>query len=173
VSGANPQELGLLQKVVLVLVQLLLAAALVVVADAVWSGTAKEVIQRVWRSLFERWDGPLSFRFILQPVMAAIPAIHDGIKDARAGRTPYFWTVAGNRRERVGRLREGLIATARIILLGVAMDVIYQFLVFKTFYPGEALIVALLLCFIPYLLIRGPITRVARYWHGAASGERP
>ena len=75
-SGANPQELGLLQKVVLVLVQLLLAAALVVVADAVWSGTAEEVIQRVWRSLFERWDGPLSFRFILQPVMAAIPAIH-------------------------------------------------------------------------------------------------
>ena len=172
-SGADRQELGPLHKLVLLLVQLLFAAALVVLVDAVWSGTAKEVVQRVWRSLFERWDGPLSFRFILQPVMAAIPAIHDGIKDARAGRTPYFWTVAGNRQKRVGRLREGLIATARIILLGVVMDVIYQFLVFKTFYPGEALIVALLLCFIPYLVIRGPITRVVRWWRGAASGKRP
>ena len=172
-SGADRQELGPLQKLVLLLVQLLLAAAFVILVDAVWSGTAEEVIQRVWRSLFERWDGPLSFRFILQPVMAAIPAIRDGVKDARAGRTPYFWTVARNRRERIGRLREGLIATARIILLGVVMDVIYQFLVFKTFYPGEALIVALLLCFVPYLLIRGPIERVARWWCGAASGERP
>jgi hypothetical protein len=170
-SGADPQELRPLHKAVIVLLLLLLAAALVSAADAVWSGMAAEVIQRIWASLFERWDGPLSFRFILQPVMAAIPAIHDGIKDARAGRAPYLWTVAGNRRERVGRLREGLIATTRIILLGVVMDVIYQFLVFRTFYPGEALIVALLLCFVPYVVIRGPVTRIARWWRGAASGE--
>ena len=30
------------------------------------------------------------------------------------------------------------------------------------FYPGEALIVALLLAFVPYLLIRGPAARIAR-----------
>ncbi len=36
----------------------------------------------------------MTFRFILQPVMAAIAALHDGIKDARLGRSPYFWTVA-------------------------------------------------------------------------------
>ena len=113
----------------------------------------------------------MSFRFILQPAMAAIAAIHDGVKDARTGRSPYFWTIARNPRKRVGRLREGLIATARIILLGLAMDVIYQLLVFKTFYPVEALIVALLLAFVPYLLIRGPVTRVARWWRGGASGE--
>ena len=35
----------------------------------------------------------MAFRFILQPVMAAIFAIRDGMKDARAGRSPYFWTV--------------------------------------------------------------------------------
>ncbi len=50
-----------------------------------------------------------------------------------------------------------MTATARIILLGLAMDVIYQYLVFKTFYPAEALVVALLLAFVPYLLIRGPV----------------
>jgi hypothetical protein len=32
------------------------------------------------------------------------------------------------------------------------------------FYPGEALIVALLLAFVPYLLIRGPAERIARRW---------
>jgi hypothetical protein len=34
--------------------------------------------------------------------------------------------------------------------------------VFKTFYPGEALFTALLLAFVPYLLLRGPISRIAR-----------
>jgi hypothetical protein len=170
VTDAKPEQLGLLPRVVLVLVALLIAAGLVIVVGAIWYGLVWVVIRRIWLSIGERWDGPLSFRFILQPLMAAVPAIRDGIKDARAGRSPYFWTVADNRQERVGRLREGLIATARIILLGLVMDVIYQFLVFKTFYPGEALIVALLLCFIPYLAIRGPVTRIARWRRGAASG---
>ena len=51
------------------------------------------------------------------------------------------------------------------------MDVIYQFLVFKTFYPAQALLIALLLAFIPYLLIRGPATLIVRWWHGGASGK--
>jgi hypothetical protein len=170
-SDANPVQLGLLPRVVLVLVVLLTAAGLVIGVGAIWYGLVLEVVQRIWLNMGERWDGPLSFRFILQPLMAAVPAIRDGIKDARAGRSPYFWTVADNRQERVGRLREGLIATARIILLGLVMDLIYQLMVFKTFYPGEALIVALLLCFVPYLLIRGPVTRIARWRRSRVSGE--
>jgi hypothetical protein len=166
---AKSERLGLLPRVVLALLVLLLAAGLVIIVGAIWYGLVWQVIRRIWLSIGERWDGPLSFRFILQPLMGAVPAIRDGIKDARAGRSPYFWTLAGNRQKRVGRLREGLIATARIILLGIAMDAIYQFLEFKTFYPGEALIVSLLLCFVPYMAIRGPVLRIARWWRGDAS----
>ena len=71
--------------------------------------------------------------------------------------------------ERVGRLREGLNATGRIILLGLAMDAIYQVLVLKMFYSNEAPIVALLLAFVSYLLIRGMVARIARRWPGGAS----
>jgi hypothetical protein len=172
-TDANPQELGLLPKLVIGLSVLLIAAAVVIVADAIWYGMILAVIERTWSSMFERSRGPLSFRFILQPAMAAIVAIRDGIRDARAGRSPYLWTVAGNSRERVGRLREGLIATARIILLGLVMDAVYQLLVFKTFYPGEAVIVALLLCFIPYLVTRGPVTRIVRWQLGVAQSKIP
>jgi uncharacterized membrane protein YjgN (DUF898 family) len=42
------------------------------------------------------------------------------------------------------------------------MDVIYQFIVLETFYPNEALVIALLLAFFPYLIIRGLVFRVAR-----------
>ena len=104
----------------------------------------------------------MRFRFLLQPLMAALAAIHDGREDARAGRSPYFMTVLRNPQERVGRLREGLNATARIILLGLVMDVIYQLIVLKTFYPNEALVIALLLAFVPYLIIRGLVFRIAR-----------
>jgi hypothetical protein len=67
-------------------------------------------------------------------------------------------------------LREGLVATGRVILLGLIMDAIYQFKVPGTFYPGEAVLVALLLAFVPYLLIRGPAQRIARWWRRPSAG---
>ena len=72
-------------------------------------------------------------------------------------------------RERTERLREALNATARIILLGLVMDGIYQVIVLKRFYPAEAVIVALLFAFVPYVIIRGPATRIARRWLGGSS----
>jgi hypothetical protein len=148
--------LGLLAKLVIAL------AIVLIIAGVLWHGVTVETLQRFWHDLVERPDGPMRFRFILQPLMAAIAAVHDGRSDARSGRTPYFMTVLRNPQERIGRLREGLNATARIILLGLAMDIIYQALVLRTFYPDEALVIALLLAFVPYLIIRGLVLRVAR-----------
>lgn len=125
----------------------------------------QDVVARQWHDLLARPSGPLSFRFILQPAMAAIAAIRAGIVDARTGRSPYFlalWTEPGQRRARV---REGLSATARIFALGLAMDAVYQFIVLKKFYPVEALIVSLALAVVPYFIIRGPAARIARWWH--------
>jgi uncharacterized membrane protein YjgN (DUF898 family) len=155
-SDGTPQELGVLAKLVILL------AIVLIVAGAVWHGVTVASFQRFWHDLVERPDEPMRFRFILQPLMAALVAIHDGREDARAGRSPYLVTVLRNPQERIGLLREGLNATARIILLGLAMDVIYQLLVLKTFYPNEALVIALLLAFVPYLIIRGLVFRVAR-----------
>ena len=47
------------------------------------------------------------------------------------------------------------------------MDVVYQFIVLKTFYPGEAVIVAVALALVPYVLLRGPIARIARWRLGS------
>ena len=51
--------------------------------------------------------------------------------------------------ERGARLREAANATARIILLGLVMDAIYQLFVLQRFYPVEAVIIAVLLAFVP------------------------
>ena len=109
----------------------------------------------------------MTFRFILQPAMAIIAALRDGIKDARLGRRPYFWALFTGVRDpegRSGRLWEGLLSTARILILGVVMDIIYQWMVLDTFYPAQSAIIAVLLAFVPYVVLRGPFERVARHW---------
>jgi hypothetical protein len=156
--NTNVDRLGFLARLVLTL------ALLLFVVGVAWHGVTLETFQRIWIDLIERPDGPMSFRFILQPLMAVIAAILDGRRDARRSRSPYFLTVLRNREERIGRLREGLNATARIILLGIIMDVIYQLIVLKTFYPVEALIIAVVLAFVPYVFLRGISARIARRW---------
>ena len=142
-----------------------------VVLGAAWYGFSAEVRERIWQNLLDRPGGPMTFRFILQPIMATIAALYDGVKDARTGRSPYLWTILTNPAKRGGRLREGVISTARVLLLGLVMDAIYQFIVFDTFHPAEAVIIALLLAFVPYLLLRGLVARIARWWRGDGSGR--
>jgi len=161
-TDAEPQKLSLLAKLIVASILAL------IVAGVVLHGVAIPTFRRIWHQLIDRADAPMRFRFILQPLMAAIVAIRHGLKDARTGRSPYFWTMLGNPRERFQRLNEGLNATARIIFLGLVMDAIYQVIVLGQFYPTEAVIVALLFAFIPYVIIRGPATRIARRWHRAS-----
>jgi hypothetical protein len=147
-----------------------LAAALVVgliVLGAVWYGISFQSLDRLWKDMLARPGGPMTFRFILQPAMAAAMALRDGVHDARLGRRPYLWAVLRGVRgpeRRSGRFWEGIVSTARILILGVVMDVVYQWLELKTFYPAQAAVIAILLAFVPYLLLRGPMARVARRW---------
>ena len=156
--------------------QILLARLVIVLliaftaAGVLWYGLSEEVRHRVWEQLIERPGGPMTFRFILQPCMAAIAALRDGVNDARSRRSPYFRALLTNPFQDRQRLYQGLISTARVILLGLCMDAIYQWIVLKTFYPVEAVIVAIALAFFPYLLLRGPIARIARWRLDAMAG---
>ena len=159
-------------------IQLLLARIAIVLVivfvlvGAVWHGVSGEVLGRLWKNIVDRPSGPMTFRFILQPTMAAMAALLDGIKDARTGRSGFLWTILSDPEKRTERLHEGLIATARIILLGLFMDTIYQAIVFDTFLPAEAAIIAILLAFVPYLLLRGPFAHLARWWLRLAPERR-
>lgn len=115
-----------------------------------------------WHDLISRPGGPMSFRFILQPVMASLFAARDGIKDARLGRKPYFWMLLTVPHARKASLGEAVHATSRVIILGLVMDVIYQWIAYRGFRPLEAIIVTFVIAFLPYVLMRGPAARIAR-----------
>jgi hypothetical protein len=77
---------------------------------------------------------------------------------------------AGPQRASVGGLR---LDGEDLIILGVLMDTVYQWVVFKTFYPAQAAVIAILLAFVPYIVLRGPIERIAYHWIARpASTER-
>ena len=131
----------------------------------------QEILTRFWDQLIAHPSGPLAFRLILQPIMATILAILDGSKDARVGRSPYLWTILSDPSQRAGYLREGLNRVSRVIVFALVMDAIYQFMVLGRFYLGEALVNAFVLAVLPYLLIRGPVARIARPPRRATGGE--
>jgi hypothetical protein len=126
-----------------------------------------DYFSRVWNDLIGRISGPLSLRLLLQPTMATIFAIRDGLKDARTGQPPYFYSLFTDPDQRRSMLREGWHAVAKIFILAVILDLVYQLIVFRWIYPLESLMVAAILALLPYLLLRGPVKRMARKFGGA------
>jgi hypothetical protein len=117
---------------------------------------------RIAGDLAGRVSGPMKFRLVLQPTMAAIFAIRAGLADARAGRTPYFWTFISEPSQRAYLIKDGWKSVGKVFVLALVLDVVYQIIVSRFVYPGEAIIVAFVLAIAPYLILRGLVTRVAR-----------
>jgi hypothetical protein len=131
------------------------------------------VLTTFFSDLIGRLHGPFSFRFVLQPMMALIYAARDGLADARAGRPPYFWTLFTRPEERSRLLREGWTAVTRVILLGVAIDTIYQLIAFHWIHPLQLVVVVFTLAFLPYVILRGPIERMASWWRNRRNRTTP
>ena len=122
----------------------------------------EDVFARFAENLADRVSGPMKFRLVLQPVMATIFAIIAGLKDAKAGKPPYFWCLLSDPAQRAAMLKDGWKDVGKVFLLAVVLDVVYQIIVLRFVYPGEVIVVAFLLAIVPYLLLRGLVNRVAR-----------
>ena len=123
----------------------------------------EEWLIRIVDNLVDRVSGPMKFRLVLQPLMAVIFAVRSGLRDAKEGRPAYFWAIFTDPQNRRERLRDGWKSVARIFVLAIIIDAVYQIIELRWFYPLEAFIVAIVLAIIPYLLIRGPVNRAARH----------
>jgi hypothetical protein len=120
-----------------------------------------DLLTRTWRELIGRAAGPEHLRLILQPLMASLLASLAGLRDAREGRPPFLWTLASDSNQRRSLLREGWKDVGKIFLIAVVLDVIYSLIVLHRVAPLQTLIVAIILAFVPYLVLRGIVTRLA------------
>jgi hypothetical protein len=122
----------------------------------------ENLLMRIWENLGLRLSGPLKFRLVLQPLMATFLATRSGLRDAKAGKPAYFWALFTDAMERRSMLKDGWKSVGRLFILALVLDAVYQFIVQRSIYPGEAVLVAIILAIVPYLLVRGPVNRVAR-----------
>jgi hydrogenase maturation factor HypE len=121
-----------------------------------------DIFSRAWENIGGRTGGTMSFRFIMQPLVAAFFAVRAAIRDVKVGSPPYLATLIRDSEKRRGLLREGWKDVGKVFVFACLLDAIYQIIVLKWFYVGETLIVAALLAFVPYILIRGPLARIWR-----------
>ena len=115
-----------------------------------------------WADFINRFDGPLHFRLLVQPVMAIVFAVRDGRRDAREGRSAYLWSLLTDPDERSYLVESGWKGISKVFVLAFALDVIYQFIEWRGLKPLQALLTAIVLAVIPYALLRGPVNRLAR-----------
>lgn len=120
------------------------------------------VVADAWQEIMARPHGPLAFRFYLQPAMAMFFAVRDGLRDARAGKPPYVWSLFTEPRHRREWLRSGWRSIGKIVVLAFALDIVYEIIVLHGVRPIQSIFIALQLAVVPYLLLRGPVTRLAR-----------
>jgi len=126
--------------------------------------TFEGVLKEILEHLVGRVHGAMHLRVLLQPLMAGAFACWDGYKDARAGRPAYFWGLFTGAADRRGMLKSGWKSVGKIFVVALALDAVYQFIELKWFYPLEAVVVAVLLALVPYLVLRGPAKRLFGLW---------
>ncbi len=122
----------------------------------------EDMVLRFVENMGDRLTGPMKFRFLLQPLMATVFAIKAGLADAKAGKPPYFWVLITQSEHRRDMLQDGWKSVGKVFVIALVLDVVYQLIALRFIYPGEAIVTAFLLAIVPYLLLRGLITRIAR-----------
>jgi hypothetical protein len=106
-------------------------------------GAMEEFLARTWEHLVGRVTGPMRFRFLMQPVVAAVIALRST--------PPHSW-------------RDVWRDVGRVWLVAAALDAVYQLLFLGWFYPGEDVVISVLLAVVPYLVIGGLAMRLVRNW---------
>lgn len=138
------------------------------IMDTIETGRVYLFSSQFLEELPQRFTGTGRMRFILQPMLAILLGIREGLVDARVGNPPYLFGLlfhTGRRRE---LMQSGVAAVSTLLAMGMILDVVFQFILYRAVHPGAALVVGPILICVPYSVSRALTNRLARLW-----GEDP
>ncbi len=137
--------------------------------------TFLEMLTSRVENLLGRTAGPLNFRLLIMPLVVTVLAIRAHRRDVREGRPTVLFAFLKDPTKRHRLLRSGLKDVGKVFIMACVLDTTYQIWVLRSFYLGEMLVVAVVCAIIPYCLVRGLITRTARwlYRKWAAPANQP
>jgi hypothetical protein len=150
------------ESIMTVLAILVIAATIpFAIMDTIETGRVYLFSRQFLDELPQRFVGPGWFRFFLQPAIALVLGVRSGLADARAGNPPYLFGLifaAGRRGE---LLHSGLAAIRNLLAMGIILDVVFQWVLYRSVHPGAALLVGPILVGGPYVLSRALTNRLA------------
>jgi hypothetical protein len=132
----------------------------------------QETLFRVLENLGDRVGGPMTFRFILQPLVAVTLGTRDGLRIAKTGRALLSWRHRCNPATDQHLVRTVWQSVRLLVFVAVVLDIIYQLLVRQWVYPGETLIVLVAITLVPYLLTCS-IVSALQCWRNSITQQRP
>jgi hypothetical protein len=109
---------------------------------------------RFFEDLPKRLAGPGRLRFVIQPLLAILVGWRAGRADARAGRRAFLRRLLFQAGERASAAVETLEGLGVLLLMGVLLDSVFQWVLLGISYPGAALVVGPTLITLPYLAVR-------------------
>lgn len=121
-----------------------------------------EMIEDLANEIAARLEGPLHLRLMLQPTVALIIAMRDGRRDARDGAEPFFWAILFRKGQRRARIADAWLSVGKVFVLAIVLDSVFQRLTVGHIDFAMAVGMGVLLCAIPYTLVRGPVSRLGR-----------
>ena len=125
----------------------------------------QDFLKHFVEQLVERFGGPLKFRLVIMPAVVTLMALRADWRDAREGRPAVLGAFFRDPAERRRLFRSAVKDIGRVFIVAIVLDTVYQLIVFHWVYPGQVLTVAIVCAVVPYVLVRGPITRTARLLH--------
>jgi hypothetical protein len=117
--------------------------------------------------------GPGHLRFFIQPALAALLGVRDGVRDARHGRLPFLIALVTERRHRRRRLLEALRTLALAFSIAFVVDVIFQHIIHERVRLGAAVGYVEIFVALPYLIVRGLSNRIYRALSPTMGGATP
>ena len=131
-----------------------------------------DIFLRGWENFVARTEGPLWFRFLLQPAVAAYFAIRAGLCDARCGRQGYLWLLLTRSEQRKLLMADAKKDVGKVFLAAACVDFVYQVIVVRGVFFLELVFTATVLALLPYVLLRGPVSRIAHYFERHDESQR-
>lgn len=126
----------------------------------------QEILARGWAHFLARLDGPLHFRFVVQPLVAILLGARAGLRDARTGETPFLACILRCPERRRERIKDALRDVSSVLVVAAVLDGVYQVTVHGGIYLLELVLTVAVLALVPYVLVRGPTSRLARKRRG-------
>lgn len=123
----------------------------------------ENLINQIINGIDLRIDGPMKFRLILQPLMSLIFAYKAGMRAAKAKDKPFVKGIIQDKDRRKEFTSEIWKDVGKLFILALILDIVFQIIVLNTVHPIGAIVTAVFLAIIPYLIFRGIITRLFEF----------